>query len=268
MGFTRQDGSMTTALITGATSGIGAAFASRLAQDGNDLVLVARSAEGLATTSELLANKYGISAEIIRADLAGEPGVGEVVARLADADRPIDLLVNNAGFGLSGEFLDSSADEHARMLRVNSEAVLRLSHAALGPMVNRGQGGILNVSSVASFTPGLRPSPTYAATKAFVTAFTEGLAAIASGSGVTITAVCPGLVRTGFHARASIGVSGVPRWLWTDVDDVVTASLEGLQSGKTIVIPGAQYKVIISVARHAPRSLLRAASALAGKRIR
>ena len=231
-------------------------------------MIVGRSSDSLEVAGDQLSTQHQVMVETIVADLSTDQGMATVATRLSDDDKPIDLLVNNAGFGFDGAFLDIDAQDHVRMLRLNCEAVLRLSHAAFGSMVGRRRGGILNVSSVAGFTSGLRPSPTYSATKAFVTALSEGLALAAEGSGVQVTVVCPGFVRTAFHDRAGIDMSKVPAWLWSEADDVVDAALNGLRTGKSIVIPGMQYKAVTAFARHAPRPLLRQAAKMVGRRAR
>ena len=178
-----------TACITGATAGIGLAFAEELAAEGSDLVLVARDTERLEALAERLAAEHGISVEVLTADLATDAGCRAVMDRLADASRPIDVLVNNAGFGVNQDFVAGDLSDEERLLDVLVRATLRLTHAALPGMVQRGRGIVINVSSVAGWVP----MGTYAAAKSWVTVFTEGLGAELSGTGVSATAVCPGL---------------------------------------------------------------------------
>lgn len=256
---------MPTALITGATAGLGAAFARRLAREQHSLVLVARDAGRLEQTAKELEAEHGVPVELIPADLITDDGVAEVAERLADPERPVDLLVNNAGMGLGGSFVGRPVDASVRLTRLNVLTVLRLAHAALTPMLARGRGDILNVSSVAGFTPGSR-DPAYAASKAWVTAFSEALRAPTRGTGVRVLALCPGFVRTEFHERASINMAGLPDWMWTDADDVVSTGLHALRRGKAICIPGRQYQAIVAVARHAPRELVRRGAARMGAR--
>jgi uncharacterized protein len=255
-----------TALVTGGTSGLGAEFARQLAAEGSNLVLVARDVERLDANAAELRSTYGVEVEVLAADLSTPEGVSVVEARLLDGARPIDLLVNNAGFGKKGGFLEVSRDTWESMIDVNVTAVVRLAHAALTGMTERKHGGVLNVSSVAGFTPAMRPSSTYAATKAFVTAFTEGVAHSFERSGVHITAVCPGFVRTEFHERAGHGMSKMPKFMWLESPDVVRQALVDHRRGKTISVPGVTYKVIVIFAQYAPRPIWHFLSKQFGKR--
>lgn len=245
-----------TALVTGATAGIGLSFARQLAADGHDLVLVARDAERLGAVAAELGSAYGRQVEVIRADLADREQVQRVADRLADPARPVDLLVNNAGFGLSCGFLDGPVADEERMLDVLCRAVLVLSHAAAGAMRERGRGAIVNVSSVSGFVA----MGSYSAAKAWVTTFSEGLAGELAGSGVTVTALCPGFVRTEFHQRAGMEMSRMPAAAWLDSDDVVRACLDDVRRGRVVSAPSRRYQVVVALARHAPRALVRRAS--------
>lgn len=247
------------ALVTGATTGIGAAFASQLAREGSDLILVARTAARLSTQAAELTSRYGIGVETIAADLSTTEGLGSVESRIADPDAPVDLLVNNAGFGLEASFLDSAVSDEDGMLAVNVGAVMRLTHAALPAMVGRGSGGIVNVSSIAGFVP-TGPGASYSASKAWVTAFSESLAVLLRGSGVQITALCPGFTRTEFHERAGVARREVPERMWLLADDVVACGLRDHRRGAVISVPGASYKATMLGARLAPRGILRWAS--------
>ncbi len=249
---------MATALVTGATSGIGAAFADRLAATGWDLVLVARSVDRLDQTAADLSHRYGGAVQVLAADLADREQCARVEARLSDASAPVHLLVNNAGFGTNTTFASGDVDEEERQLDVLCRAVLRLTHAAIsGPrgMVARGSGGVVNISSVAGWVPG----GTYAAAKAWVTSFSEGVAAELTGTGVKVVAVCPGFTHTEFHQRAGMEVRSIPEWMWLTVDQVVSAGLRDLRDGRSVSVPTARYKVLATLARHAPRPLVRAA---------
>jgi hypothetical protein len=251
-----------TALITGATAGIGHAFAELLAEEGQDLVLVARDSDRLTMLAARLADEHGIEAEVLPADLSTDSGCAEVMARLADPTRPVDMLVNNAGFGLNEPFVGGDLGAEEGLLDVLVRATLRLTHAALPGMVDRGSGSVINVSSVA----GWLPSGTYGAAKAWVTAFTEGLAPELSGTGVTATAVCPGLTRTEFHDRAQIDVGPLPGWAWLEARRVATEGLADARAGRAVSVPSTRYGAVSLAARYVPRPLVRRASALAVRR--
>ncbi|MFS8200731.1 SDR family NAD(P)-dependent oxidoreductase [Streptomyces sp. CWNU-52B] len=253
---------MTTALITGSTSGIGAAFARQLAADGHNLVLVARDTERLGEQAMELHDRHGIEAEVLAADLATDAGIEAVAARVADATHPVDLLVNNAGFGNKGLYLDVPMEDELRMLKVHCEAVLRLTSAAAESMRGRGRGGVVNVASTAAFLP----RGTYGASKAWVVQFTQGVAKDLAGSGVRLMALCPGFVRTEFHERAGMGTDNIPGWMWLDADKVVTAALADLARGKSLSIPDPRYKTLMGVAKVTPRALLSGVSSKAGRK--
>ena len=248
---------MATALITGPTAGIGRGFADALARKGFDLVLVARDEQRLGSVAEELAQQYGVSCEVLPADLSERTDVDRVAARLSDAARPVHALVNNAGFGLNRSFLRNSVEDEQRSLDVLVTAVLRLTHAAVPGMVERGTGLIVNVSSVASWITG----GTYSAAKSWVTVFTESLAQELSGTGVRATAVCPGFVRTEFHQRAGIDMSAMPDFMWLDVDQVVAQAFRDLAAHRSVSVAGPQYKAFSTLLRHGPRSLARLATA-------
>jgi short-subunit dehydrogenase len=231
---------MPTALITGATAGIGAAFARRLAADGFDLILLARDAERLARAAE----EYGNS-EVVVADLSTEEGI----AKGEEAARRADLVINNAGFGHQGRFLDVPLEDELTMLRVHCEAVLRLTYAALPAMRERGRGGIINVASVAAFFP----RGTYGASKAWVVSFSQ--AAAQDVPGVPVMALCPGFVHTEFHERARMDMSRLPSVLWLDADEVVDTALRDFRRGRPVSVPGLQYKALVGAGRLIPRNL-------------
>ena len=241
-----------TALVTGASAGIGREFALQLAQRHHDLVLVARDVERLEALAADLRRDHGVDVEVLPADLSDRVALQTVADRLADRSRPVDLLVNNAGYGLRGRFLANDLEAEERMFDVLTRAVLVLSHAGARGMVERGHGALVNVSSVAGFIA----SGTYSAAKAWVTTFTEGLAGELAGSGVTATALCPGFTHTEFQQRAGISKPG-PGFLWLDPAKLVSDCLDDLAKGRVVSVPGAQYKAIVGLLRVVPRSVIR-----------
>jgi short-subunit dehydrogenase len=238
-----------TALVTGATAGIGLEFARQLAARGHDLVLVARDRERLETVARELRGT-GRDVEVLAADLLDPTERATVERRLADADRPVELLVNNAGFGLRGRFLDNDVDDEQRMLDILVTAPLRLAHAALGAQVARGHGGVINVSSVAAFLP----RGTYGAAKAWLNRFGAWAAAEYGPRGVTVMTLCPGFVKTEFHQR--MGVQRGSGFLWLEPEFLVRSALADLDRGRTLSVPGRQYRAIRAVTRVVPTSVL------------
>ncbi|MEU3740678.1 SDR family oxidoreductase [Streptomyces sp. NPDC032198] len=253
---------MTTALITGSTAGIGAAFARRLAGDGHNLILVARNTERLREQATELHDRHGIEAEVLTADLATDDGIAAVEKRLSDRRNAVDLLVNNAGFGNKGQYLEVPIEDELTMLKVHCEAVLRLTSAATASMRERGRGGVVNVASVAAFVP----RGTYGASKAWVVQFTQGAAKDLAGSGVRLMALCPGFVRTEFHERAGMGTSNIPKWMWLDADKLVAAALDDLARGKSLSIPDPRYKALMGVVKVTPRALLGGVTSRTGRK--
>ena len=248
----------TTALVTGATAGLGASFARALAGEGNDVVLVARDEARLESTMVALQQRFGVQATPLSADLTTTEGCDRVAERIGSADAPIGILVNNAGIATYRAFGRTELAVEERMLDLNVRAVLRLTHAAVRAMTARGAGEIINVSSVSGFVPRGR-NVTYSASKAWVTMFSEALAVQLAGSGVRVTAVCPGFMHTEFHERAQVDMSRVPEWMWLDADDVVAAGLADARKGKPVSVPDVKYKAMVGAARHVPRPLLRQA---------
>lgn len=252
------------AMITGASSGIGAAFARRLAAQGYDLLLVARRADRLAE----LARELPTHADILPADLTVASDLRAVEERARTAPN-LAFLINNAGYGFGGGFLDTGADRHEHMHRLHVTATLRLTHAALGGMLERRRGAIVNVSSVAAFwqTAG---AISYSATKAWINSFTEGvyLELKRLRSPVKIQALCPGFTVTEFHDVMRVNRKLIPGWLWMTVDSAVDASLRGLEHDRLIVVPGRRYQLIAAAARLAPWFIRRAVASRYGLKFR
>ena len=226
------------AAVTGASSGIGAVFARKLAQRGYRLLLIARRKDRLQD----LATELGGGHEALAADLSTIEGIEEVASRLR-AEPALTLLVNNAGFGTKGRFHEADLAGQVAMHRVHVDATMRLTHAALPGMVARNRGGVINVSSVAGYarSPG---NVSYCATKTWINAFTEGLYLEMKGLGsnVKVQALCPGFTYSEFHDTMGMGREGIPRWLWMDAGVVVDASLRGFDEGKLFVVPGWFYR--------------------------
>jgi short-subunit dehydrogenase len=248
---------MAVALVTGPTAGIGRAFAVALARAGFDLVLVARDEPRLNQLAEWLAAEFGVHAEVLVADLGDGAQLAKVEERLVRADQPISVLVNNAGFGVKAPFAKSDIRDEQQMLDVLVKSVMRTTHAALPLMVDRGFGVIINVSSIASWVTG----GTYSAAKAWVTVFSESLAQELIGTGVRVTAVCPGYVHTEFHDRAGMDMSTIPDWMWLEAEQVVEQAMRDVSRNRPVSVAGAQYKALSLLVRYAPRPLVRFATA-------
>ncbi|MHC9044907.1 SDR family NAD(P)-dependent oxidoreductase [Microbacterium saperdae] len=243
---------MPTALITGASAGLGAEFARQLARRRADLVLVARSADALDELAAELRSSHGVAVEVLTADLAVQDDVERVADRLRDTDDPVDLLVNNAGFGLPLQFADNDIDDEVRHLRVHVEASMRLMHAALQTMRGRG-GRIINVASVAGFIS----RSTYSACKAWLIGFSRWANVEYARDRVSVTAVCPGFTHTSFHERMglAVGEEGVPGLMWLNATDVVREGLRDAARGRAVSIPSWRYKAIVGLTRVLPGSL-------------
>jgi hypothetical protein len=242
----------TTALVTGASAGLGHEFAKQLAAQGNDLVLVARNASRLAETAEDLRRQYGITAEVLPADLTQDDDVAAVVERLEDARRPVGILVNNAGIGLLHNFEDNQAAEEKRHLKLHAETSMLLTHAALKGMLERGEGRIINVASVAAFLP----RGTYSAAKAWLVSFSRWANLAYRKRGIKVTAVCPGFTHTEFHDRMGMDKSVAPSWTWLRAERVVREGLADNERGKAVSVPSKRYKVVAAVAKVAPARLM------------
>ncbi|MET0457937.1 MAG: SDR family NAD(P)-dependent oxidoreductase [Ilumatobacteraceae bacterium] len=248
----------TSALVTGASSGIGEELTRQLAAAGVRVIVVARRVERLQALADEL---DGI--EVLAADLGTRDGQDAVVARIADPSRPVDLVVNNAGFGTSGSFPALEADRLAAEIELNVAALTRLSHAALTAMVPRRRGWLINVSSFASFQPAPRLA-VYAATKAYVTSLSESLHEEVKGDGVVVTALCPGLIRTEFQTVSNTEnyQTAFPDFVWLDLAEVVTSALDAAVKGRAVVVPGALYKGLGWAGGVTPRWIKRAASGM------
>ena len=245
-----------TALVTGATAGIGFEFADELASRGMNLVLVARNEERLNTIAMQLRSRYGVLVELLRADLSVREQVDVVAARATQSD--IDLVINNAGYGLNDSFFENSVEAEQQLLDVLVTAVMRISHAALPGMRERDRGGVINVSSVA----GWMSSGTYSAAKSWVTTFSESMAMQLRETNVHVMALCPGFTRTEFQHRAGMETETIPDWMWLDARQVVRDSLTDFAGGQPVSVPGVKYKALGLVAQYLPRPLVRALSVM------
>ncbi|RNL49827.1 SDR family oxidoreductase [Arthrobacter oryzae] len=245
---TTPDTASTTALITGATAGIGAEFARQLAEHGHNVVLVARNKDRLGTKAAELEQRYSIRTEVIAADLTDDAGVAAVVERLSDPTRPVGILVNNAGIGLLHSFEQNDVSEEKQHLKLHVETALELTHAALQGMLARRSGRIINVASVAAFAS----NGTYSAAKAWLLGFSRWANVAYSARGVKVTAVCPGFTHTEFHERMGMDKTMVPRWMWLEVRRVVSEGLADNQRGKAVSIPSRRYKVLVAALQFLP----------------
>lgn len=240
-------------LVTGASSGLGEEFCWQLASSGHDLVVVARRRERLEKLAEKIHNYTGVNVEVLVADLGKKKDRAQVCARLQDTTRPVGLLINNAGYGKDCTFLENSFNAEKAALDVMVTAVMEFSRAAAQTMVAKNRGAILNVSSIASETG----MGTYSAHKAWVKAFTEGLAVELRGTNVTATAVMPGLVHTEFHDKSGYDTSNVAALAWISAEDVVSQALQAVRRGQVLVTPTLRYKLTAAATRLAPRWLVR-----------
>lgn len=243
-----------TALITGASSGLGAEFARQLAARGVGLVLVARDRSALEAVAAEVRGARGAAVDVLVADLLDREQRDAVVARLADPQHPIDMLVNNAGYGLDLAFETNDIDDEARHLALHVEVPMRLMHAVLPGMLERGSGRIVNVASVAGFVP----RGTYGAVKGWLIQFSRWANARYRRRGVTATAVCPGFVHTNFHERLGLppGEEGVPNGMWLEAPAVVSEALRDVSRGRSVSIPSARYKALVALSRVLPDALV------------
>jgi short-subunit dehydrogenase len=250
--------------VTGASTGIGEAFAERLARDQYDLVLVARSRERLDTIAKRLTESRGVSIEVLVADLTRPADLALVEQRLGE-EPTFDLLVNNAGLGTYGPFAELDVEREEDEIRLNVIALVRLTRAVLPGMLERRQGGIIQVSSLAGIAA-VPLNATYGATKAFVNSFSEALHEELRGSGVRIQLLQPGFTRTEFQQRAGMTTSGIPAFAWMEPIAVVDASLEALRRGDLVCVPGGANRALAAATALIPRSLARRLTGAAGKR--
>ena len=241
------------ALITGATAGIGASFAELLAKKGHDLVIVARDLERLNQNASKWRENYGVEVEVLVADLSRDEDIRRIELRLQNTSRPIEVLINNAGFGIKKSFLVSEISDEIALLDVLVTAPMRLMHAILPIMKARNSGVIINVSSIAGWIAG----GTYSAAKSYLTVLTESLHTELLGSNVKLLSLAPGYTRTEFHQRGNMKMAGLPNWLWLTSERVVEDAWNSAQAGKVLCIPGRQYQVIANLARYAPRPWVR-----------
>jgi short-subunit dehydrogenase len=253
------------ALVTGASSGIGAAFARRLAAEGTDLIVVARNPDRLAALADELRAAHGVEVQVLPADLTTTAACRSVEVAVTGDDQ-LDLLVNNAGFGTAGSCAPLDQDGEEEEIRLNVLALVRLTRAALPGMLGRGRGAIINVSSMAGFQPAPY-NATYGATKAYVNSFTEALAEEVRGTGVRMQTLCPGFTRTEFQDRAGIDASGLPDFAWMTADEVATQSLDALGAGPVVFVPGLANRATASLAGLLPRRLVTRALGATAKRL-
>jgi uncharacterized protein len=254
------------AVVTGASAGIGKEFCEQLAARGYDLLVVARDAARLEAGKQELETRHGISVDVFPADLTMDDDVTRLVGLVASSQR-LELLVNNAGFGSRGTLADASPARQEAMIRLHAVAPMRLSQAALTVLLKNGRGGVVNVSSVASFLYSAG-NVNYCATKAYLTTFSEGLAAELRGTGVRVQALCPGFTRSEFHDRMKADMQHLPAWMWLSAGKVVNTSLRSLaRGGPVICIPGLRYKLMVLLLRHMPRGLIGGLSRLRAARM-
>jgi short-subunit dehydrogenase len=239
---------MPRALITGASAGIGAEFARQLAARGIDLVLIARDRDRLELLASELRSRYAVTVEVLAADLVTTEGLAEAERRVATSTDPIDILVNNAGFGLRADFESTSLEDELRLLELLVTAPLHLSHRVLVPMLARGSGTIINIGSVAAYSP----RGTYGAAKSWVLSFSRWAHVHYRDRGVRVTAVMPGFVRTEFHERMRVGTSTVPAVLWLSAERVVRLALRDVDRGRAVSIPTVRYRILVFLLRVLP----------------
>jgi uncharacterized protein len=253
--ITESDSTRPLAVVTGATAGIGREFCEQLAARQHDLLVVARDGNRLEALRKDLESRHGVTVDVFPADLSVDDDVARLTGVLAAAPR-LSLLVNNAGFGTRGALADASPARQEAMVRLHTLAPMRLTQAVLPGMLRNRTGAVVNVSSAASFIYSAG-NVNYCATKAYLTSFSEGLAAELKGTGVRVQALCPGFTRSEFHQRMDADVTHLPGWMWMSAPQVVRASLGNLQRGGPVVcIPGIRYKLAVAILRLVPRAWL------------
>jgi short-subunit dehydrogenase len=257
---------MGTALVTGASTGIGRAFATALAARGDDVIVVARDTARLDQLAAQLRNRHGVEVEVLSADLGIASGVASVEDRLRDDRRPVGLLVNNAGFGTFGKFHELPLEKELEEINLNVVALVRLCRAAIPGMVARGRGGVVNVSSLAGFQPNPH-NATYGGTKAYVVSFSQAIHEELRGTGVHVTVVCPGATRTEFQERAGMDSRSIPGFLWMTAEGVAHAALRANERGRAVCVPGALNRASAILSDSLPQSLTRRMAAVVVKRI-
>ncbi|MGR8921561.1 MAG: SDR family NAD(P)-dependent oxidoreductase [Gammaproteobacteria bacterium] len=247
-----------TALVTGASAGLGREYARALAARGADVVLVARRRERLEALAAELSRAHGVRCHVFAADLSDPAAVEALVRHVDEVAGGVELLVNNAGYGVPGRYLSSPWQVHADYVQLMVATVARLSYAWLPHMLERGGGSILNVASVAGFLPGTSGHTQYAAAKAWMINFSESLAFEYGGAGVRVCAVCPGFTRTEFHdvTGTRTQVDKLPGFLWLEAGDVVRQSLDAVDRGAVVFVPGIVYRLLVRVVRWLPQSLV------------
>lgn len=243
-------------LITGASAGIGRALAVEFAGHGHDLTLVARREDRLRDLAATLADRNGVSIDAIPMDLAADGAASDLYATVRERSLHVETLVNNVGIGTYGRFHESSLPDERRQVRLNVALPVELTRRFLPAMVERGEGGVLNLGSMAGFQPGPYMAGYYAS-KAYVNSFSEGLAEELRGTGVTVTVLCPGPVDTEFQDRADMGDSTVGSTVTHSAEEVARAGYEGLMAGETVVVPGLPMKALYLLSRVAPRAVTR-----------
>ena len=248
-----------TALVTGASSGIGADVARQLAERGHGVTLVARREDRLADLAHEIESKLHVRTDVIACDLSDAAARDRLVAEIGARGLGVSVLVNNAGFGSAGDFQDLDLENELRMVRTNVEAVVHLCGVYVPPMIERGEGAVMNVASTAAFQP-LPRQGTYSASKAFVLAFTEVLSSDLKGTGVTATALCPGPVKTEFTDQHEGFDVSTPDFVWMSAEECAKAAVKGLERGKRVVVPGVGNRIGTLAGQHAPRSVLLAAA--------